>query len=95
MRPFINKICQEYLAGNVIEAIVLTHNCSDTKWYRKLVNTSICFCVVKGRIRFEKADGTPVNGSPIMGSVFFYLGKDYTKFVEAFRDVGNIMWSVA
>ena len=85
---FVTKICAEYLAGNVTEAIVLTHSRTDTAWFRKLVNVSICYCNTNGRIRFETIDG--VGNSPPTGSTFFYLGEHATRFYDVFQSVGKI-----
>lgn len=91
---FVDKLVSEWWDGNVTEAIVLTHSKSDTKWFRKLVNCSICYCDA-GRIRHNKGEGEGVGNSPPCGSTFFYFGRDSSVFNDVFRDVGNIMWSVA
>ena len=89
---FVDKLVAEWWARNVTEAVVLTHNRTDTKWFSKLASVSVCRCDTDGRIRFETADG--VGNSPPNGSTFFYFGKDPSRFFQIFRDIGNVMWSV-
>ena len=79
---FADKLITEYEAGSVTEALVLTQSRTDTRWFRKLVDVSICYCDV-GRIHFEKIDG--VGNSPRDGNTFFYLGEHATRFYDVFR----------
>lgn len=92
INQFVDKLVAEWWARNVTEAIVLTHNRTDTRWFSKLASVSICRCDTDGRIRFETADG--VGNSPPNGSTFFYFGKDPDRFFQVFRDIGNVLWSV-
>jgi len=88
MDKFVTKLCAECEAGHVTEAIVLTHNFSDTGWFRKLWDGASAVCLTYGRIKFESPDG--VGSSPTSGHAFFYFGPNPAKFKIAFADIGNI-----
>lgn len=85
---FVAKLREEYASGNTKQAIVLTHNFTDTAWFHALAADAAVVCFTKGRIRFYTVDG--VGNSPTSGHVFFYFGKDIDAFVEAFTPVGLI-----
>ena len=93
INEFVDKVCAEFRAGNVTEAIVLTHSRTGTKWFRKLVDASLCHCNA-GRIPFVSPDGM-VGNSPRDDSTFFYLGADWTRFIDVFQGAGPIMWTFA
>ena len=90
---FIEKLVTEVDKGHVTEAILLTHNYTDTRWFR--LATSICtsLCCKRGRIRF-----TDINGkrcAPTQGQVFFYYGPRQMKFRQHFQEVGSIFCPVS
>lgn len=86
---FSDKLVQEYQAGNVSAAIVLTNDSTDTAWFHQLANASTAICFTRGRIRFVSPHGE--SGMPTQGQAFFYFGKDLPAFVEHFHDVGFIV----
>jgi DNA N-6-adenine-methyltransferase Dam len=44
---FIAKLIAEHYAGRVIEAIVLTHNYSDTEWFHQALQAARAFCLTR------------------------------------------------
>jgi hypothetical protein len=83
---FVDKLVDEYVAGNVSAAIVLVSNrATETNWFQPLFDGTLCF--VKGRIPF---DDTP-EANNITGSVFAYLGNHPDRFDRHFRQFGAIM----
>ena len=83
---FINKLIAEYNLGNIKQAIVLTNNSTDTKWFHSLLKFP--FCLTKGRLSFWNVKGEILVAR--QGQVFFYLGNNVEKFVENFKKYGVI-----
>lgn len=86
---FVDKVCAEYAVGHVEQAIVLTHNFTDTAWFHKLMTGATAVCFTRGRIRFYTEDG--VGNSPTSGHVFFYFGPNVETFAERFSKIGFIL----
>ena len=87
---FAAKMAAEYQNGNVTEAIMLTNNSTDTRWFQELAACSSAMCFTRGRIKFRSKDGSTHN-SPPTGQTFFYFGTHAQTFAETFRDVGMIL----
>lgn len=85
---FIKKTVHEYNASNITEAIILTHNYTDTEWFHELESIASLLCFTKGRIKYEKEDGTIA--APTQGACFFYLGENEAKFNSIFSQFGFI-----
>lgn len=85
---FIEKAVSEWTEENIIQAIILTHNYTDTAWFHLAESVALNLCFTKGRVKFEKADGTIA--APTQGSCFFYFGKDGAVFKEVFSQFGFI-----
>jgi ParB family chromosome partitioning protein len=86
---FIDKLCLEFEAGNVSQAILLTNNNTDTGWWHKAAAVSSAVCFTRGRINFYKADGSETQ--PTNGQNFFYFGPDVAAFASVFSEFGLIM----
>jgi hypothetical protein len=80
---WINKLLQEYQAGNVLAGIMLLPARTDTKWWHLLRDCPVC--LVSGRLRF----GDAKYGAPFPSAIF-YLGRDLTGFLRAFSPIGDI-----
>ena len=85
---FIDKLIREYDRLRTIEAILLTHNYTDTAWFHLAESRAELICFTKGRIRFEDQDGNLA--SPTQGSAFFYFGENVRKFISEFEQYGFI-----
>jgi phage N-6-adenine-methyltransferase len=83
---FIAKLCDEFFAGNVEAAILLTDNCTDTKWWHEAARASQAICFTQGRINYYKADGRI--SQPTRGQCFFYLGVHLPRFAAEFSKHG-------
>lgn len=68
----------------VEQAILLTHNATDTSWWQSAAEVSDAICFTRGRISFY--DG----GSPTNGQTFFYFGTDIDAFTNAFGVFGFV-----
>lgn len=85
---FAEKIITEIDSGMVSEAIVLTHNYTDTAWFHLLESRASLICFTRGRVKFEKSDGTIA--APTQGQAFFYFGANTERFREEFDGYGFI-----
>lgn len=86
---FADKMVEEVNAGRVIEAIMLTHNYTDTAWFQKLAGCAAAICFTRGRIRFVSPDGELA--SPTQGQAFFYFGMHCRTFIKVFKEVGFVV----
>jgi len=67
---FMVKLVDEYSSGNVIEAIALTHNYTDTKWFHCAQAAAASICFTRGRVSFINPAGE--KAAPTQGQAFFY-----------------------
>ena len=86
---FTSKLVKEYLNKNVTEAILLTHNYTDTKWFQNTAVHSSTICFTKGRIRFYDSKGKIA--APTQGQAFFYFGSNMDKFNLRFSEFGFLV----
>ncbi len=87
MVQFVDKLLDEIAAGRVSEAILLTHNYTDSRWFHKAAARCDKICFTKGRIAFVAADGgNPA--APTQGQAFFYFGPKVAAFERVFAEVG-------
>lgn len=73
----------------VQQAIVLVNNGTDTKWFHRFLESASAICFVRGRIAFEKPQGTG-NQSPNKGQLFLYYGARKKTFTKVFSEYGNV-----
>ena len=85
---FVNKLVEEFLSGEVKQAILLTNNNTDTKWFAKAALASRAICFTQGRINFYKADESITQ--PTNGQAFFYFGNNSESFAKEFSEYGLI-----
>lgn len=85
---FATKLVAEYQAGRVTEAVMLTHNYTDTRWFHVGESVARAICFTRGRIRFVSPDGSLA--SPTQGQAFFYLGERMQAFREIFASRGFV-----
>lgn len=86
---FVEKLCDEYSNGNIRQAILLTNNNTDTKWWHLAASVSTAVCFTLGRINFYKSDGSITQ--PTNGQTFFYFGQNTTEFQQTFGGYGLIL----
>lgn len=80
---WVEYLCSQWKAGNIIQAIALTPARTDTQWFKKLRNFPKCF--VSGRLKFSGYD----NSAPFP-SMVTYLGRDIEKFARTFETIGDV-----
>jgi phage N-6-adenine-methyltransferase len=86
---FVDKLLLELSAGRATEAILLTHNYTDTAWFQKAASDSAMICFTYGRIAFESPTGEACR--PTQGQAFFYFGENFARFAEIFKPVGFVV----
>ena len=86
---FIGKLIGELDAGRATEAILLTHNSTDTAWWHAAAGQCKAICFTRGRIAFINATGD--FAAPVTGQTFFYFGPNEEIFSETFADFGIIL----
>lgn len=86
---FINKLIKEFKTGRVFQAILLTNNNTDTQWFYNAALNSSCICFTKGRINFNKPDGSM--SQPTNGQAFYYFGENHNEFNAEFCQYGLLM----
>jgi ParB family chromosome partitioning protein len=85
---FTNKLIAEFSAGRVSQAILLTHNNTDTEWFHTLAYISAAICFTRGRVPFFRGDWV---AAPPNGQAFFYLGDNREEFIGVFSALGLVM----
>jgi phage N-6-adenine-methyltransferase len=85
---FIDKLLAEIAAGRATEAILLTHNYTDTGWFHAAAAKCAGICFTRGRIRFVSATGEIA--APTQGQAFFYFGAGVDRFRNTFGGFGFV-----
>ena len=85
---FCEKLVLEVENGNVQQAITLTNNGTDTKWFHELAGVSSAICLHKGRIGFLK-NGIPTDNNN-KGQAIIYIGKNTDAFATEFSKYGAV-----
>ena len=86
---FVTKLVREFSAKRVTEAILLTHNFTDTAWFHETASAAAAICFTKGRIKFYNAAGLGVAST--QGSAFTYFGNRWADFAAHFMSVGFVV----
>lgn len=87
-REFVEQVVNEYLAGRIEAACLLTFNDVSPRWGRVLREAAEAYCWIDGRRLFwsDKLDG---NG-PGLGGLVSYFGPDVDSFALAFKGLGTV-----
>lgn len=80
---WVQKLCEQYTIGNVVEAVALVPARTDTAWWDEVSLAPVCF--LRGRLKFSGG----ATGAPFPSAVI-YLGKRGGKFDKIFRRLGHI-----
>ena len=86
---FGGKLCRHHETGEVPQAVLLTNNNTDTKWWHQAAEACRAICFTAGRVSFYSPAGEIA--SPTNGHTFFYFGDSVERFVEAFGGYGRVM----
>jgi hypothetical protein len=86
---FADKLLDEIGLQRVTQAIVLVNNCTETKWFQRLLRVSSNVCFPMGRISFWSADRPSKN--PLQGQTFLHFcspDQNGTRFLRVFDSFG-------
>jgi ParB family transcriptional regulator, chromosome partitioning protein len=87
--PFVDKLLSEIASGNVREAILLTHNHSDTRWFQAVLGQARRVCFTAGRLNFYGPNSEIA--APVQGQTFHYFGTNAEKFEELISAIGAVL----
>lgn len=87
MEHWIERLSEEFFSEAIAEAIVLIPARTDTACFRRLVTLPTVFVFVSGRLHFSGHK----SGAPFP-SLIAYVGHNHEPFVEAFCDIGPILY---
>ena len=87
--PFVDKLLAEIASGNVQQAILLTHNHSDTRWFQDVLGKARRVCLTAGRLGFYGPNGEVA--APVQGQAFHYFGDNVEKFEAVFSAIGAVL----
>jgi ParB family chromosome partitioning protein len=85
---FCHKLVSEVAAGAVEQAVLLTHNYTDTAWFHEAESVVAAICFTRGRIKFVDSAGNEC--APTQGQAFFYYGKGVNVFRSVFEEFGFV-----
>lgn len=83
VQKFVEKLIN---SDKVTQAIVLTNNATETRWFQQLLGNASAMVFHLGRLRFTKPDGNA--SAPMQGQIFFYFGDNTDAFLTEFRKYG-------
>ncbi len=87
---FTRKCVDEYKAGNIEQAIILTTTRTDTPFFDLLWEFSLCFAnhVVRFTAPITRDNSWDGKYTHMHGTSFAYLGKNEQKFIDVFSEIG-------
>jgi DNA N-6-adenine-methyltransferase (Dam) len=85
---FTARVVDAYRAGDITEAIVLTNNATDTRWFHNLHDAATAVCLLRGRIKFWCPGKTTM--ATRQGQVLVYLGPNAQRFEQVFAEYGHV-----
>lgn len=91
LAPFVGKLVEEWARGRVEQAILLTHNYTDTEWFHAAARAATAICFPRGRIHFVSPAGDEC--SPTQGQAFFYFGPAMEPFESVFGEIGFVAYA--
>ena len=86
---FVTKLKDGIGDGDVLQAVLLVNNATDTAWFHDVAPLAASVCLIKGRIAFHDATGTPA-GKPLQGQAALYFGERRDEFCDAFKQFGVV-----
>jgi phage N-6-adenine-methyltransferase len=89
LAPFVDKLVAEFTSARVSEAILLTHNYTDTEWFHTAARAAQAICFPRGRVHFVSPAGEEC--SPTQGQAFFYFGGNDSRFLSVFSGLGLVV----
>lgn len=85
---FVDRLISEYESGKVHQAVIITNNSSDTRWFHELINRYPA-CFPRGRVQFWRPDHDAFGAR--QGQTLFYLGDRVHEFCQEFSGLGAVV----
>ncbi len=84
---FMSKLVACYTGGDVVAAITLTNNATETDWFVATSRQAAALCLPDGRIKFwhPRKQATPLQGQALL-----YLGENPRAFLSGFASFGPV-----
>lgn len=89
IQHFAEKMAAEIDCGRVSQAVMLTHNYTDTRWFHLSAERASAICFTRGRIGFLSPEGK--RAAPTQGQAFFYYGDNVDRFADVFSKFGFVV----
>jgi len=90
IHQFCDKLADHYNAGQVVEAIVLVNNATETNWFNVLIECASAVMFPKGRVKYTTPSGE--TGAPLQGQALIYMGEQPEVFMNVFSQFGWCAW---
>lgn len=87
MPAFCNHLALHVESGAVEQAILVSHNNTDTAWFSRLSECCSAICFPRSRIRFYRGEDV---AAPVNGQAFFYFGQNKQAFKSTFGQIGSV-----
>lgn len=87
---FAERLVFHLSTEDVVEAIVLVNNATETAWFATLASCAAAVVFPRGRVRFWQPTGEL--GAPLQGQAVLYFGKNENGFLGEFKSFG---WGAA
>ena len=88
IEPFAARLGEHVRGGKVSQAVAITNDSTETKWFHAFLSVSRAICLHKGRVPFWRPEGS--DSGPLQGQTIFYAGPNVDRFNEAFGHMGVI-----
>ena len=87
---WVDKLLEEYRAGHVTAAVMLTNNCTETQWCQPLLRTANAVCFLSRRVGYWRPGGK-TGRRPTQGQLVTYLGGQPKAFARSFDHYGEVL----
>ena len=82
IKQFTDKLIKEIEKGNVKQAMVLTNNATETRWYQNIAKYAQAIFFIKGRVKFIDGNTMEVANVGLQGQSMLYFGDDVDRFLD-------------
>jgi len=89
-QPLITQFITKLVQSDILQAIVLVNNATETAWGQTLLKASSAVCFHQSRIRFIDPNGN-LGQSPLQGQMICYIGIFPEIFAQEFSKYGTIL----
>lgn len=88
---FANKLAEDVARHDVVAAVVLVNNATETEWFATLCAHAAAICFPTGRVRFWQPGAE--TAAPLQGQAVLYIGDARERFAETFESFGLVLFA--